>query len=167
MSNAETSSGDQPMGALSRPLRGSASVAALIGLGAGGLAVFSTDNEVGSSALLLVGLFFAVTALLGRVPKIKIGDNEIDPSEVFAAGAQQGADHVADAVTQAALNSPDDPKKLAEVARNAEASLVRELGLRRIRLERFKTRDGESKVRLKAANGQIIGVIDDLPGLWD
>lgn len=58
----------------------------LVSLGcliAGVFATFKTDNEFGTTALLLVGVFAGLVALLQRVPRIKWGDNEMDPNELL------------------------------------------------------------------------------------
>ncbi len=49
----------------------------LIGLGAGGVAVFVTHLEAGPVALLVVGFLFLLIGMSGRMPsRLKIGDNE-------------------------------------------------------------------------------------------
>ncbi|SNY78706.1 hypothetical protein SAMN04244553_1367 [Nocardia amikacinitolerans] len=50
----------------------------------GAVAVFTTENQVGTAALLAIGAYFAITTLIGRFPKLKLGENEIDPSEFRA-----------------------------------------------------------------------------------
>src|SRR5262245_55582489 len=46
---------------------------------AGALAVFRTDNEVGTGALLLVGAAFLLMATFGLVPvRFKVGDKEME-----------------------------------------------------------------------------------------
>lgn len=57
--------------------------AAVLGLASGGAgvaAVFHTENEVGSAALITVGVYFLLAANLGHYPRLKFGDNEIDPT---------------------------------------------------------------------------------------
>lgn len=54
-------------------------VAVVIGV-AGAVAVFTTDNEVGTATLIAVGLYLAISAIQGRFPRFKLGDNEFDPS---------------------------------------------------------------------------------------
>ena len=49
----------------------------------GGFATFKTDNEIGTSALLLVRVLAGIVAILQRIPKIKMGVNEIDPGHGF------------------------------------------------------------------------------------
>jgi hypothetical protein len=52
-------------------------VLGLIGLGAGGVAVFVTHVEAGPVALLIIGLVFLLIGMGGRMPtRIKVGDNE-------------------------------------------------------------------------------------------
>ncbi|MFE6925430.1 hypothetical protein ACFVAV_30760 [Nocardia sp. NPDC057663] len=57
---------------------------AAISAGAGVAAVFMTENQAGTAALLAIGAYFAITTLLGRFPRLKLGENEIDPSEFRA-----------------------------------------------------------------------------------
>jgi hypothetical protein len=55
-------------------------LAAVVGLAAavaGTVAVFRTDNGVGSAGLLLVAVFLTITAVDGQFPRLKIGDNEV------------------------------------------------------------------------------------------
>ena len=54
-------------------------------VGAGAAAVFETDNEVGAGALLALGAYFVIASILCRFPRLKLGENEIDPSEVKTA----------------------------------------------------------------------------------
>lgn len=64
---------------LSRLQRASSGLGAVAGLGAGGVAVFETNNEAGSVALLAVGVLFSFVALAGLLPtRLKLGDNEIE-----------------------------------------------------------------------------------------
>ena len=72
--------------------RGLCTLVGIGGLGLGTFATFETDNEIGTSALLFVGSIASLIALLGRVPRIKVGENEIDPSmlaSAYAAGARK------------------------------------------------------------------------------
>ncbi|NKY40119.1 hypothetical protein [Cellulomonas septica] len=52
---------------------GLAAVAGVVGA----VAVFRTDNGVGAAALLLVAVFLTMTAVDGRFPRLRIGDNEV------------------------------------------------------------------------------------------
>ena len=88
-----------------------------------GFATFKTDNELGTAGAFLVGLFFAVVALSGRVPRIKFGDNEIDPGVAYAAGARDGADAVADAAEAAAVDAKS-PEEVAVRTRQVEEDLA-------------------------------------------
>jgi hypothetical protein len=55
---------------------------ALVAGGSGIAAVFLTGNELGSAALLVVGMYFAVAVLLGRFPRLSLAGNEIDPGRL-------------------------------------------------------------------------------------
>jgi hypothetical protein len=57
-----------------------AGVLGLASAGTGSVAVFETENEVGSAALLAIGVYFLLAAVLRRFPKLKFGDTEIDPT---------------------------------------------------------------------------------------
>lgn len=62
--------------------RGFSGVAGGGALLAGGAAVFLTENELGSVALLTVGILFAFFALAGLLPtRLKLGDNKIEWQE--------------------------------------------------------------------------------------
>jgi len=97
--------------------RAACALVSMAGFVSGGIATFRTDNEIGTSALLLVGVLAGVITLLQRVPRIKWGDNELDPGLWLAA---YGADHVADAASKAALEEKDP----AEVVKAADAARV-------------------------------------------
>jgi hypothetical protein len=59
------------------------SIAGIVGVasaGAGAVAVFQTENELGSAALITVGVYFLIALIIRRFPKFKLGDNEIDPT---------------------------------------------------------------------------------------
>ncbi|TCC57968.1 hypothetical protein E0H73_26815 [Kribbella pittospori] len=82
------SGGDERSSLVTSPSNGSAAspgeraIAALIGCvtaAAGALAVFWTENEVGSGALLLIGAAFLAMATFGLVPvRFKVGDKEME-----------------------------------------------------------------------------------------
>src|SRR5690242_4595593 len=58
-----------------RALTGTVGLAATV---AGALAVFRTENEVGTGVLLVGGVAFLAVAIFGLVPvRFKVGDNEI------------------------------------------------------------------------------------------
>ena len=81
----------------------------LVGLGAsaaGVAAVFLTANELGTATLLAAGVYFVLASLLGWFPKLKFGDNEIDPSEVAEARKES---------SEAKSDSGDAKEGLAEV----------------------------------------------------
>lgn len=80
---------------LSASWRFGAALTAVLVAGFGGYAVITTDNELGSSTLLLIGVFFALVAFLGRVPRVRIGDNEMDPAfYVNVGGLVEETDHL-------------------------------------------------------------------------
>jgi len=81
---------------------------------AGGFATFKTDNEIGTSALLAVGMLAGIVALLQRIPKIKLGENEIDPG-VVAAVVHKATGEVANAAEAAAR----EDRPAIEVAKSA------------------------------------------------
>ena len=49
--------------------------------GTGVTALFITENQVGTATLLAIGAYFAIAAVLGRFPRLKLGESEIDPRE--------------------------------------------------------------------------------------
>jgi hypothetical protein len=57
-----------------------AGVVGVASAGSGAVAVFKTENEVGSAALITVGVYFIVAVIIRRFPRFKLGDNEIDPT---------------------------------------------------------------------------------------
>lgn len=104
-----------------------ATAGAVISGGVGAVAIFMTDNEVGTAAAWAAGLFFAVVALTGQVPRVKVGDNEIDPRS-YALGAVEGAEAAAAAAGEAAATSadPDDVATAAEqIARRLKSINLR------------------------------------------
>ena len=64
---------------------GSLGLIGLVIAGTGIYAVLETENELGSATLMVAGVYFGVASFLGRFPKLKFGDSEIDPNEVAAA----------------------------------------------------------------------------------
>lgn len=87
---------------------------ALLGLGI--WATFTTDNEIGTGALVVVGGFAGVTALLGRVPRLRVGDLELDSQLAREEGVEATLVNVA-----AALEANKDPDEVVEAG--ADASL--------------------------------------------
>jgi len=70
-------------------------VLGLIGLGAGGVAVFVTNLEAGPVALIAAGLLLLLIGMGGRMPsRLKVGDNEAEWLEAVG----QAFDSVIDAV---------------------------------------------------------------------
>lgn len=102
--------------------RGSCVLVSLAGFVAGGLATFKTSNGIGTGGLLLVGTFFGLIALLGRVPRLKWGENELDPHLLYAAGLHDGAERTAEAAQEAAEET-DDAKQVAARAEEFSNSL--------------------------------------------
>lgn len=115
---ASTTFHQAPLGKVARGVSGSVSVAGLAG---GTAATFTTDNGLGTAGLLLIGGVSGLIALLGRVPRIRVGENEIDPSAAYVVGYTQGHDVAAEAATEAALEA----KSPAEVAQAARVSYRR------------------------------------------
>jgi hypothetical protein len=73
--------------------RGFSGVAGGAALLAGGAAVFLTENELGSVALLTVGILFAFFALAGLLPtRLKLGDNEIEWQERVGEALSEAVD---------------------------------------------------------------------------
>lgn len=124
-----------------------------------GYATITTDNELGTVGAFVVGLFFAVVALTGRVPKIKMGENEIDPTGYYVLGARDGADKAADEVAQGALEE-EHPKQLVERAREVERDLSNQLASRhfdahRLRIDMTKFQIDPSVFRIDPSKIQI------------
>lgn len=90
----------------------------LAALGFAGYCTLESDNEVGTAATYLVGLYFAVIALTGRVPKLKMGDTELDPTSLAI-----GAATVSAAASQKAMET-DEPEEVAAAARDAAVELL-------------------------------------------
>lgn len=63
--------------------------------------MFRSDNEAGAATMLIVAAFFAIVAALGRVPRLKFGDNEIDPSAAYALGGLEASSDATDNLTKA------------------------------------------------------------------
>jgi len=79
-----------PLTPRQRRFSGFAGGAALL---AGGAAVFLTENELGSVALLTVGILFAFFALAGLLPtRLKLGDNEIEWQERVGEALREAVD---------------------------------------------------------------------------
>lgn len=96
----------------------------LIGLGAGGAAVFITHVEAGPVALLIVGLIFLLIGMSGRMPnRIKVGDNEA-AWEAVQEFVERVADEVSDEARPELLEAVGD---LAEAAPSAATPTFRAL----------------------------------------
>lgn len=104
--------GSQPKRYISRMTTAATLILSGAAFAVGGVATFVTDNEVGTAAAYAAGLFFAVIGITGRVPKIKLGDNEIDPLS-YNIGAVSGAGVTAQAVIAAAEESSDTRELVA------------------------------------------------------
>ena len=70
-------------------LRCGAAALGLVGVGAGGAAVFITHVEAGPAALIVAGVLFLLIAMSGVMPtRLKVGDNEAEwSSEIQEAAA--------------------------------------------------------------------------------
>ena len=89
-------------------------VAGLAGLALAALgvaAVFRTANDIAATALLVVGAFFGLVAMLGRVPRVRFGGNELDPQAAYAIGRRAGASDVARAVDRAVVQAVAPPAR--------------------------------------------------------
>jgi len=83
----------------------------VVGVGAGGTAVFVTDVEAGPVALLLAGAVFLIIGVTGRAPsRFKMGDNEVqwEGVEEFVEVAVE---------TRTPENSPELVAQLNELSR--------------------------------------------------
>lgn len=108
---------------ISRAASWLAGTASALGLGFAGYATLKTDNEIGTAAAFVAALFFSVVAMTGRVPRIKVGDSEIDPAS-WAAGAAAGAEITA-GVAQDAAETTKDAKAVAGAADAAAEEILR------------------------------------------
>lgn len=93
-----------------------------VAFGFAGYCTLESDNEIGTAAAYVTALFFAIFALTGCVPGIKIGDNEIIVPQAIAAGAELGADLAAEAAENAA-KSNGDPSAVAAAATKTAKNL--------------------------------------------
>jgi hypothetical protein len=103
--------------------------AGIVGLGAlvfAGYCTLKSDNEVGTAAAYVVGLYFSIIAITGRVPKLKMGDNELDPTSL-AIGAAAGVAQVTEAAAEKAEHT-DDAKEVVAATRDAGHDFLRVLG---------------------------------------
>jgi hypothetical protein len=91
-----------------------AGIAGLAALLIAGYSTVKTDNEIGTAAAYLTGLFFAAIAYTGQVPRVKIGDNELDPRALVEVGAQFAA-----GAAQQAAEHGDDSTEVAAAAQDA------------------------------------------------
>ncbi|WP_273653452.1 hypothetical protein [Cellulomonas fimi] len=115
---------------------GAGALAAVAGV-VGAVAVFRTDNGVGAAALLLVAVFLTMTAVDGRFPRLRIGDNEVVSNLRRAVrqtkGTAEQAKHQADDAT---YNSTEVMEGLAAARDGLEdaeariAALERRVGTR-------------------------------------
>lgn len=90
-----------------------AGIAGLVSAGAGAVAVFETENEVGSAAMIAVGVYFLIAVIVRRFPKVKLGDNEIDPT----------ARRIARQAERRSMRAVEDAADAAEDAADAKEGL--------------------------------------------
>jgi hypothetical protein len=120
---------------LSTPMRITAFVLGIAGLGAGGVAVFITHLEAGPVGLMAVGLIFMIIALGGVLPtRLKVGENEATweverkAVETFVARVAEGAPANSQAELLDALG--DLAEKAPEVAARGMSAVAYEQQLR-------------------------------------
>lgn len=99
--------------------RGLSAAVGALAAGGGTAAVFLTNNEVGSAALLAVGVYFLVTAILARFPRLIIGGNEIDPGTLREVKEQ--SDAAKEQSDDAKVNSEDAQDGLADTRKRVAA----------------------------------------------
>jgi len=113
-----------PMEELPRWVRGIVGALGVAGLSFGAFAVFDTDNELGSLALLAVGLLLVFVALAGRLPS-RLGYQGAElrwASQVYAKGGRDAALEVAEEVKEAAPESATAVEAADRAARNWTAA---------------------------------------------
>jgi hypothetical protein len=97
-----------------------AGVGAVLALGFAGYATVRTDNEVGTAAFVLVGLYLTIVAITGRAPRVRHGESEIDPRAVQAAADRTA--EVLGTVAAVAAEGADDPKEVAAAVQGAASN---------------------------------------------
>lgn len=100
-------------------------LAAVVGLAAavaGTVAVFRTDNGVGSAALLLVAVFLGITAVDGQFPRLRIGDNEVMSSLTRAYRETKGK---AERATAKAADAEGNSEDVMDGLVDAQARIAR------------------------------------------
>lgn len=107
-------------------IRAGVGIVSLAALAFAGYCTLESDNEVGTAAAYVVGLYFSIIAITGRVPKLKMGDNELDPTSL-AIGAAAGVAQVTEAAAEKAEHT-DDAKEVVAATRDAGHDFLRVIG---------------------------------------
>lgn len=92
-------------------------LASVVLLALGGVATFTTTNGIGTGALVVVGGVAGVTALLGRVPRMRVGDWELD-SELVR-GVHDTAVEATVANMAEAIGANKDPEDVVDAGLRA------------------------------------------------
>lgn len=95
---------------LGRWMRGGCFALALGAVILAGFATFNTDNELGTIGWLVVTTIFGLTGLLGHVPRIRVGENELLPYEL---GKIEGSRDATEAAKTAATTATE-PTEVVE-----------------------------------------------------
>lgn len=103
---------------LSRGLRALCLALGLVAAGGGAVAVFETENAVGSAALLALGVYFLVSGNLGHFPRLVLMGNEIDPRALRK--VKQEVQNAQVDSEKAKVNSEDVVEGLADTRRRVE-----------------------------------------------
>jgi hypothetical protein len=120
-------------------------VAGIVGVALAALGVaaaFRTTNDVAATALLVVGAYFGLIAMLGRVPRVRWGGNELDPRAAYTMGRRAGASDVARAVDRAVIQAVEPPAPTSQaVPAEARADISPEFARRLLDLTRSAAED--------------------------
>lgn len=126
-----------PHAPMERTARIVTALIALVAGGSGGAAVFLTGNELGSAALLVVGMYFAVAAILGGFPRLSLAGSEIDPGLV------------------------EETRRASRAARTDSADAKEGLRDTRARLRALETSTGKRERTLVPASTPPAGILPD------
>ena len=128
----DSSAADPHVRGLSRGERWAATAAGIVGVGTGGLGIFLSDNQAGTTAILLLGAVFLLMGVQGTaITKASKESVELERRRAGLKVLEKAAERIE-------AEEPDEAKELAEAAQEVDPSLAHDPSFSTLTVEIYR-----------------------------